>query len=64
MSSPEKSIKIGLGGASLAVIGASAGATSAAGLIVATGGTAAVVLLGMGLYKYYSSKAESEEENS
>ncbi len=63
MSGPGRSIQIGLAGASLAVAGASVGATSAATLIVATGGTAAVVLLGVGLYKYYSSKAESEEGN-
>lgn len=48
--------KAGIGGAGVVVgvVGASAATVSAATLIVATGGAAALALVGYGIYKHFS----------
>lgn len=50
----------GAGGVTLAVIGASGGAISAATIIAATAGGAAVVFVGWGIYKFLATKHDRE----
>jgi len=52
--SPRLAIQVTTGGIALATAGASAGAVSAATVIAATGGAAAVVLVGYGIYQSLS----------
>ena len=49
-------IAVTAGGFAIAVIGGSTTAVSAATVIAATGGAGAVVLAGLGAYKYLSSR--------
>ena len=49
-------VQAGSAGVAIAIAGVSTGAVSAAAVIAATGGAAAVVLVGVGIYKWLKPK--------
>jgi hypothetical protein len=63
---PPRGIQVGVGtaGVTATVIGASLFSTSAATVIIATGGAAALALAGYGLYKWLSSPESGDKSKN
>jgi len=53
---PGLMIQVGRAGGTMAIAGASAASVSAATVIVATGGAAALVIVGCGVFQYFKQR--------